>query len=291
MEPNKKRNKPIATLIRDYINKKSGKVVQSREEIKRRFGGLDWKDQKKIINAFLASGKCDREWAYLCAYDNWDKSFEPKIRELWEKYYEERSSWPLIHYASEEFLVQNIDKFTDGRDYYFLCLRLAQNKNFEIDKNRLSLTDYLSVIWHTNRNIGEDEARDILFQIVREICVECFSIDEKKLSHWSIDVGVVICPSHSQPVSLALYYLKKLQLHSVISVFEKWDDAVEKLILASREYKQICNLKLNNHKYKLAAMYVTRKYAYLNLDAKYKTPNDPDADILFKKFIREIKYY
>jgi hypothetical protein len=250
MEPNKKRNKPIATLIRDYINKKSGKVVQSREEIKRRFGGLDWKDQKKIINAFLASGKCDRDWAYLCAYDNWDKSFEPKIRELWEKYYEERSSWPLIHF-----------------------------------------TDYLSVIWHTNRNIGEDEAHDILFQIVREICVEWFSIDEKKLSHWSIDVGVVICPSHSQPVSLALYYLKKLQLHSVISEFEKWDDAVEKLILASREYKQICNLKLNNHKYKLAAMYVTRKYAYLNLDAKYKTPNDPDADILFKKFIREIKYY
>lgn len=291
MESNKKRNKPIATLIRDYINKKSGKVVQSREEIKRRFNGLDWKDQKKIINAFLASGKCDREWAYLCAYENWDKSFEPKIKELWEKYYEEESSWPLIHYASEEFLVQNIDKFTDGRDYYFICLRLAKNKNFVIDKTRLSLTDYLSVIWHTNINIGEDEAHDILFQIVREICVEGFSIDEKKLSRWSIDVGVVICPSHSQSVSLALYYFKKLQQHSVISEFEKWDDAVEKLILASSEYKQICHSRLNIQKYRIAAMCVARKYAYLSLDAKYKTPNDPDADILFKNLLREIKYY
>ncbi len=38
------RNRPIASVIRDYINKKSGKVTASRTEIKRRFFGLDWKD-------------------------------------------------------------------------------------------------------------------------------------------------------------------------------------------------------------------------------------------------------
>ena len=60
----KKRNTPIATLTKNFVNKRSGKVTESREEIQRRFDYLDWKDQKKIILAFLDSGKKDRQWAY-----------------------------------------------------------------------------------------------------------------------------------------------------------------------------------------------------------------------------------
>ena len=37
----RKRNTPIATLIKNYINKKSGKVPESRKEIQRRFDYLD----------------------------------------------------------------------------------------------------------------------------------------------------------------------------------------------------------------------------------------------------------
>ena len=51
----RKRNTPIATLIKNYINKKSGKVPESRKEIQRRFDYLDWKDQKKIMQAFPPS--------------------------------------------------------------------------------------------------------------------------------------------------------------------------------------------------------------------------------------------
>ena len=65
----KKRNTPIATLIKNYINKKSGKVSDSRNEIQRRFDYLDWKDQKKIVLAFLESGKTDRQWAYSKTLD------------------------------------------------------------------------------------------------------------------------------------------------------------------------------------------------------------------------------
>ena len=75
----KKRNAPIATLIKNYINKKSGKVSESREEIKWRFNWLDWKDQKRILTAFLDSGRSDREWAYGKVFDYWDESFLQKI--------------------------------------------------------------------------------------------------------------------------------------------------------------------------------------------------------------------
>ena len=49
------RNNPIAIVIKNYIDKKSGKVTEARDEIKRRFAGLDWDDQKHILEAFLAS--------------------------------------------------------------------------------------------------------------------------------------------------------------------------------------------------------------------------------------------
>ncbi len=77
-----KRNAPIAQLIKDFANKKSGKVTESRVEIKRRFEFLDWKIQKKIMQLFLDSGKVDREWACSMLIDHWDKSFEKKIKAL-----------------------------------------------------------------------------------------------------------------------------------------------------------------------------------------------------------------
>lgn len=168
----RKRNTPIATLIKNYINKKSGKVPESRKEIQRRFDYLDWKDQKKIMQAFLESGKADRLWAYTKLLDNWDKSFEPRIKELWEQSHEGKSSWVVIRYFPTKFLSQNIDKFTDDRDYYFICLRLAEDKSYIIDRSKLSITDYLSVLYHTDRPLSDDEARDLLYKTVHDVCTE-----------------------------------------------------------------------------------------------------------------------
>lgn len=56
-----KRNTPVNTLLKRYLDKKSGKVSEARREIKYRFDYLDWSVQKRILTAFLASGKTDRE--------------------------------------------------------------------------------------------------------------------------------------------------------------------------------------------------------------------------------------
>ena len=58
-----RRNRPIATLIEWYTDKKSGKVSDARQEIKRRFDGLDWEQQKQIMSLFLDGCKTDRQGA------------------------------------------------------------------------------------------------------------------------------------------------------------------------------------------------------------------------------------
>ena len=266
----RKRNTPIATLIKNYINKKSGKVPESRKEIQRRFDYLDWKDQKKIMQAFLESGKADRLWAYTKLLDNWDKSFEPRIKELWEQSHEGIISWVVTHHFPTKYLSQNIDKFTDDRDYYFICLRLAEDKSYIIDRSKLSITDYLSVLYHTDRPLSDDEARDLLYKTVHDVCTEVFEYPQ--LSEYAYGgKDFVISPILFQNVNLAVYYLRKMDLTDVVHQFEIWNEGVKRAVFNSPEFKTILNTDLTQYDIEQAKAKVVKKYAYLALDDKYKT--------------------
>ena len=222
----RKRNTPIATLIRNYINKKSGKVSESREEIQWRFNWLDWKDQKKILNAFLESGKSDREWAYGKVLDFWDDSFLPKVKELWETYHEYKCSWSVIRYFPLEYISEHIDDFTDERDYFFVCLRLAKDKSFTIDRTKLSNTDYLALLYHTGRDISADDALDTLFAVVHDCCyTDAFMMKLERLDR--AKYRDVISPGNFREVNLAFYYVVKLQQYEAAGLFKNWNDLIE----------------------------------------------------------------
>jgi len=277
----KKRNTPIATLIRNYVNKKSGQVAQSREEIQRRFDFLDWKDQKKIILAFLESGKTDRQWAYSKVLDYWDKSFEPKIKELWEELHEERCSWSVIRYFPKEYLAQHIDMFTDDRDYYFICLRLGEDKDFVIDKRKLSNTDYLAVVYHTGRTVDTKEAEQLLYENVHEMCIDydsLFDLDR----YADTSKGSVISPICFKAVSLPLYYLRKLGHLQIVWQFEAWNKSVQEAVFNSVEFKAVSALDIDDYDYRHRMVNIARKYAYLALDDQYKKSSDPAVEDMLK---------
>ena len=63
MAEKRRHNQPIATVIKNYLNKDSCKVKLSRNEIEWRFNALDWRYQKQILFGFLQSGPSDRKWA------------------------------------------------------------------------------------------------------------------------------------------------------------------------------------------------------------------------------------
>ena len=95
----KKRNCPVATLIKNFKDKKSGKVTASRNELQRRFDYLDWSQQKRILLLFLnSSTKTDRQWAYVKLRTCWDKCFEQPIKEIWE--HEKVKEEEYIHFLN-----------------------------------------------------------------------------------------------------------------------------------------------------------------------------------------------
>lgn len=270
-----KRNNPITKLIRNYVNKKSGKVSVSREEIKWRFDYLDWKDQKKILTAFMESGISDREWAYSKMLDNWDDSFQPKVMELWETYHEYKCSWSVIRYFPLEYIKEHISEFADERDFYFICLRLAKDNDYVIDRTKLTDRDYLAVLWHTGRIISDDEASDTLFSIIHDCCLaDTFMPRLERVGEGRYDK--VITPANYREVNLAIYYLLKLEKDKIVQQFEQWNELVEDAINDSPEFKSIDrNDFFLDYEYDRRRVEIANLYAFQALDEKYKLPSDP----------------
>ena len=272
------RNKPIATVIKNYIDKQSGKVTESRKEIQRRFFGLDWKDQKRIMFAFLDAGKSDRDWAYSRLLDLWDGSFEQKISDLWAKYHEFRCAWIIIRHFPLDYIKNNIDQFKDDRDYYFICLRLAKDKNYIIDRTKLSKTDYLALLYHTEREITDNEARDYLYSIVHDYCFKDSLL--RSLEHVGEGKrGSVITPINYRKVNLAIYYLLRLDKEEVVQQFREWNGMLEETIYNSPEFRLVEKIYgFGDYEYKHKRVEVADIYAYQALDEKYKSLFDSSIE-------------
>ena len=280
----RKRNTPVKTLIRNYVNKKSGKVAVSRDEIKWRFDHLDWNDQKKIMNAFLDSGMSDREWAYGKVLDYWDESFEPKVKELWETYHEYKCSWSVIRYFPLDYVTAHMDEFTDERDYYFICLRLAKDKSYVIDRSKLSDTDYLALLYHTDRCLSADEALDTLYHVVHDCCInDTFLTRLERLGEGKY--RDVITPANYREVNLAIYYVVKLQQYEAAWLFKQWNEKLEEVIYNSPEFKAIDKNELvSDYEYERRRIAIANSYAYRALDDKYKHPSAPTVEQMHQTY-------
>ena len=168
----RRRNTPISTLIKNYINKKSGKVVVSRREIQERFNYLDWKDQKKILMSFLQAGMTDRKWASYKLLSYWDKSFEPIMEELWLKYQERELSWPIIRYFPIDYIKQNMETLGAGHNYQDICIRLFGIDGFEIDESKLNEIEILNVYTKIGKPLTNMRVMELLMTLVEKICTD-----------------------------------------------------------------------------------------------------------------------
>ena len=266
-----KRNTPIATLIKNYTNKKSGKVSESRNEIQRRFEHLDWKDQKKILMAFLDSCKSDRQWAYSKLYHHWDKSFEAKVKKLWDELHEPMCAWSIIRFFPISYVKENMASFTDDRDFYFISLRLAEDPDYVIDRSKLRTVDYLAVLCNSGRTISEDEAIDMLFEIVHDLCINGFSIYEQ--THMNYDESVYNL-SNNLSINRAHNYLFRMEHLKALRFFDEWNRKVHNYVMDSPEYGILKQWGMSQFESCEQSILIVRKYAYLALDDKYKLPTD-----------------
>ncbi|MBR1400042.1 MAG: hypothetical protein IJ562_00435 [Prevotella sp.] len=301
----RKRNTPSATLVRNYLNKRSGKVVEARKEIQRRFEFLDWNIQKKVMIGFLTSGKTDREWAYRKLIDYWDRSYEPIVKSLWEQTHEPILAWSIIRYFPTDYLKQNVEQLGEGRNYYFLCLRLSDDKEFVVDESRLQYADLMHLLYVSHKPVSDEKARDILYGRIGEICGNILSDEEHvngsiTLENRYVDSYIYrnLLPEmedrderplleitmlfNVKSVISILHNLKRMGMQHIVNEYFRWNKMVISDILQSDDYKE---MKAYDRDYYEQQQYLLRiiiHFCIQRIEEKYR-PNETESLHTWKK--------
>lgn len=274
------RNKPIKTLLKQFLDKKSGRVSQARCELKRRFEYQDWNVQKQIMNAFLQSGKTDRDWAYSKVYRHWDDSFAGVIMELWQKFHEPKCSWSAILSLPKDYIVEHIDEFTYDRNYFFIALRFGGDSDFEIDRSKLSAEDYLYVIAQTGRSMDISEAVDVFFMTLHDRCImrnftgkeiDCIS---ENLSRDGVCSSLAVVNGDSILDSMLIVCEKQEQALSAYEKVKAWNHQIMNTIYNSPDFEYLKQSQFQGAAYNDKRLYVCLKYFYKEMPDKYKSTTD-----------------
>ena len=264
-----KHNTPIATLIKNYKNKKSGKVVESRREIQWRFASLDWKHQKEILLAFIQRCDSDRDWASRKMFVCWDKSFIPIVKNLWEQHHEAPLSWLILRYFPKEYLKQNMDSLSWGRNYYYLCQRLIDDENFKMDKERLYESDIIKLYTISQKEVSDEEIREVFFLLIKKICkaeyrspyCHQWDMNFEDIDNISILNNLVVMESF-QDIS---YKLQRIKLADEL---HKWIKGVMYKARESIEYSFIKRMSLQRGNYKDVMIKLITEYSLKFIDQK-----------------------
>ena len=240
----KQRNTPITRLIRLYTDKRSKMVMESRCELKLRFACLDWKDQRKILRAFLDSGKADRQWAYTQLLTYWDETFKDVIQACWEQYKEDRCAWLIIRYFPTEYLWEHFETLRTGRNYYFLCKRLVKTPGFVPDPALLSRNDYLSLCLLGNRTLTDEEARTLIFRSL----YDTFTAEQTD-EVFPVRRGEALSALHFKTIYITVARLKQLVQGTWLDEFMAWDARLQQLNEGNRLFHHLQSIPCTDAEY------------------------------------------
>ncbi len=162
------RNVSIASLIKLYCAQRSGRKEDARRELKLRFNYQDYSVQKKILWLFLNGSKQDRLFCFKQLKYSWNKAFEPKLVELWEKFREPECAFLLVKYGNIDYVRRHQEELANSAGYYQVGKRLAlEDREYVIERYRLEGPDvYVRLLYETKRAIERDEATDILWRAI-----------------------------------------------------------------------------------------------------------------------------
>lgn len=259
-----KHNRSIKTVLKEYVERHKGKIVEARKELQRRFNGLDWNIQKKILVAHLESSKSDREWAYPLLLNYWDDSFKPCVQEIWETFHEERCSWIIIRYFPKDYIFNNLHLLNYERNYMFVCLRFGLDEGFVIEKEKLKPEDVLYVHYRLGIGIQPNEAKAWLYEIALNAVLNYYRND---LDLRPSEQGRIteLYPQRIKQLGRALYYVNEMGIEPTVSEFSEWCKSLKQTMNSSYEWKELQQRNLLDWEFNMRAYRIILKYIGINL--------------------------
>ena len=259
------RNEPVSILLKQFTDKRSGKVAVARKKLHDRFEKQDFQTQRKIIHAFLSSAKQDRIWAFNRLKGNWDSTCYNIVKALWEQYHEKECGQVVLRYFPTEYVYNNLLYLDTDENYTWLCIRLINHPQFKIEKEHLgegehflfygrSDVEYLYVLAKSGSEIQKGEATRIMFEQIIDYLNCCgwniYKSVPTKLKERFRDVqyyeNYYPTTKWFDVVSHILWCMGRLGLTEELIAFEEWDSMVQRRLISKTEYDELIQYHVAN---------------------------------------------
>ena len=134
-----------------------------------RFWGQSLPCQIQIIKVVLSAKSSYRRcWLDILQNNWWDDAILPDVEKAWLSYGEPECARVIMHRFPLDYVLMHQEELGKA-DYQFLCMRLAKEEGFNIDKSRLSQIQYYQVLANTHMRLNDDEAESLLFGRVKRL--------------------------------------------------------------------------------------------------------------------------
>ena len=134
-----------------------------------RFWGQSLPCQIQIIKSVLSAKSLHRrDWLDILLNNWWDDAIMPDVEKAWLSYGEPECARVIMHRFPLDYVLMHQEELGKA-DYQFLCMRLAKEEGFNIDKSRLSQIQYYQVLANTHMRLNDDEAESLLFGRVKRL--------------------------------------------------------------------------------------------------------------------------
>lgn len=164
-------NYPIEEVLDDYVNRHTGKVVEAKRQLKKRFEGLDHDMQEKVMMAFMKQGgQRERDFIYDKLYGDefWVDDYIPLVQKWWEEFQDGKLGKVVVKYCSREYILTHLEELDHRCNYATLCLRTG----IEPDPERLPSWTYLYVLKTSGGQLRFREGEEVVFRWIRKYLYE-----------------------------------------------------------------------------------------------------------------------
>lgn len=237
-------NAPLQQLLNDFANGRGEQLKQTRRQLQKRFDVQSFDDQELIIETFMKKGqKTDVVWCskYFIEYyadtviyqDQafdvvgqlfWKDKYLDIVKRYWEEDIENYKLLKVIlQFDSIEYMKEKINELESYSDgviddvaYPQLLIKVCEDKNYTLPKDRLTPFQLAYISAKTDRSITKEEASAALHWVISNELNWHFYFVRDLQGH------IVFRDYKYSSIGLTLWSLSKLGHTSVIIAFNEW---------------------------------------------------------------------
>lgn len=160
------KNDTLASLLKLFLDKKSKKVRYARQCLKDRFDKQSYRDQNRILRAFLSGPAMDCDWAGRILRDNWRKEMKGHVGEAWVRTRRQMLAYVILRHFPNGYIMQEQGSLAAVAGYQFVCARIGNEPGFVLDKSRLTVPNLFYVMAKLGRTIDNEEMEKKLYDFL-----------------------------------------------------------------------------------------------------------------------------